>query len=187
MKIKRGDFGYIKAKKRRSLTGTLLMVLIGVVIFLAGLFLNKMSNRNVFTVIAVLFVLPGAKFLVAYIVTFPYQSVSRERYDKVSKLLPEGMTLYTDLVITSAEKVMNLDFIAIGNGQVIGLTGPKKQELSYIRKYLTKGVQNWGEGYKVKIVDSEKTFLKELTRVELCEMDEEEEDNVKSYFTSLIV
>ncbi len=187
MKVQRGDFGYIKAKKKKSLTGTLCMAAIGVAIFLTGLFLNKMSNRNIFTVIAILFVLPGAKFLVAYIVTFPYHSVSTERYDRVKKVLPKKMVLYTDLVITSPEKVMNLDFVAIGNGQVVGVTAEKEKELSYIRNYLTKGVQNWGNGYKVKIVDSEKLFISELERVEICEVDEEEEKTVKSYITSLIV
>ena len=97
------------------------------------------------------------------------------------------MVLYTDLVITSPEKVMNLDFVAIGNGQVVGVTAEKEKELSYIRNYLTKGVQNWGNGYKVKIVDSEKLFISELERVEICEVDEEEEKTVKSYITSLIV
>lgn len=187
MKVKRGDFGYIQAKKKKSLTGVLCMLAIGIVIFLTGLFLNKMSNRNIFTVIAVLFVLPGAKFLVAYIVTFPYHSVSQERYDRGKEALPEKMVLYTDLVITSAEKVMNLDFVAVGNKQVLGLTAKKEKELAYIRNYLTKGVQNWGNGYKVKIVDNEKLFLSELARVEACEVDEEEEKTVKSYITSLIV
>jgi len=187
MKVQRGDFGYIKARKKRALTGTLCMAAIGIAIFLTGLLLNKMSNRNIFTVLAVLFVLPGAKFLVAYIVTFPYHSVSAERYGRVKKALPEKMVLYTDLVITSQEKVMNLDFVAVGNGQVLGLTAKKEKELSYIRSYLTKGVQNWGNGYKVKIVDSEKLFFSELERVETCEVDEEEEKTVKSYITSLIV
>jgi hypothetical protein len=187
MKIKRGDFGYIKAKKRQSLRGTALMALLGGIIFLVGLLLNNMSNRNVFTVIAVLFVLPGAKSLVAFIVAFPYQSVSRERYDRALAVLPDGMTMYTDLIITSAEKVMKLDFAAVGNGQVICLAGTEKQDISYIRSYLTKGIHNWGEGYKVKIVDSEKIFLSELARVELREVDAAEEEQVKSYITSLIV
>ncbi len=187
MKVKRGDFGYIKAKKKKSLCGTLVMACIGIAIFLIGLFLNKMSNRNIFTVIAVLFVLPGAKSLVAYIVAFPYHSVEKERYEKVKKALPENMVLYTDLVITSSEKVMNLDFAAVGNKQVIGLIGPKEKELSYIRTYLGKGVSNWGEGYKVKIVDSEKLFFSELARVEPCEADADEEEKVKSYLTSLII
>ena len=47
--------------------------------------------------------------------------------------------------------------------------------------------RNWGNGYKVKIMDSEKLFLNELARVEFCEVDEEEEQTVKSYVTSLIV
>ncbi len=187
MKVQRGEFGYIKARKRKALIGALLMALLGITVFVAGLLLNKMSNRNIFTVIAILFVLPGAKYLVALIVTFPYHSVEKERFDEVKKVLPEKMELYTDLVITSPEKVMHLDFIAVGNGQVIGLLGDGKQELSYVRKYLTGGVQNWGSGYKVKIVDSEKTFLGEIAKVEPREMEEEEESHVKSYLLSLIV
>ena len=187
MKVQRGEFGYIKARKRKALTGVLIMALIGISVFVTGLLLNKMSNRNIFTVIAILFVLPGARYLVALIVTFPYRSVEKERFDKVKKMLPEKMELYTDLVITSPEKVMHLDFIAVGNGQVIGLLGDGKQELSYVRKYLTNGVHNWGSGYKVKIVDSEKTFLGELAKVEPQEMEEEEESHVKSYLISLIV
>lgn len=187
MKTKPGEFGYIIARKRKALLGTLIMVLIGLAVFLTGLLLNNMSNRNIFTVIAVLFALPGAKFLVAYIVTFPYHSVSKERYDKVSEILPEKTELYTDLVITSSEKVMHLDFIVVGNGHVIGLLGEGKQELSYVRKYLTNGVHNWGTDYKVKIVDSEKTFLNEVSKIDIIDVDEEEEEHVKSYITALIV
>lgn len=187
MKVQRGEFGYIQVRKKRAMLGVLLMTLIGIAIFLIGLLLNDMSNRNVFTVIAVTMALPGAKFLVRFIITFPYHSVEKERYDKVKGALPEQMELYTDLVITSPEKVMHLDFIAVGNGQVIGLLGGGKQEISYVRKYLTTGVHNWGSDYKVKIVDSEKTFLGELTKVEPCEVDTEEESNVISYIISLIV
>ncbi len=187
MKAKRGEFGYINAKKKRMLVGTLLMALFGVCVFLTGLFLNHMSNRNIFTVIAVLFVLPGARFLVAYIVLFPYHSVSEERYRKACSALPEKTTLFSDLVITSSEKIMHLDFVAIGNNQVIGLLGEGKQELSYVKKYVTNGVHNWGPGYRVKIIDSESVFLKEIAQIRQMEVDEEEQEQVKSYFTALIV
>ena len=97
------------------------------------------------------------------------------------------MTLYTDLVITSSEKVMSLDFVVVGNKQVIGITSDKKVDISYIRKYLTDGVANWGDDYKVKIVESEKLFINELDNVKSVDVDEEQEDNVKSYIVSLIV
>lgn len=187
MKRNRGEFGYLKSRRKRALISTIITALAGVAVFLTGLFLNNMSNRNIFTVIAVLFVLPGAKFLVRFIVTFPYEAVSKERYDTAMDKMVSGMTLYTDLVITSAEKVMHLDFAAVGNGQVICLLGNGKQELSYVRKYLSDGVHNWGSDYKVKVVDSEKLFLAEAASVERKEVETEEENNVKSYLLSLIV
>lgn len=187
MSIQKGDYGYIRNRKKNALIGVFMMVAIGLIVFLIGLLLNDMSNRNVFTVAAVLFVLPGAKFLVRFIVTFPYNSVEKERYDNIKSHVGENMQLYADMIITSSEKVMHLDFVVVGNRQVIGLVGRDKQDISYIRKYLSDGVGNWGESYKVKILDSEKIFLKELDSVTIQETDKEEEENVKSFLTSLIV
>lgn len=187
MKVKRGDHGYIKSKKRKALLGTLLIALIAIAIFLVGFFLNDMSNRNVFTVIAVLGVLPGAKQLIAFIVIFSYKTTGVERYEKAQKVLGEGMELYSDLVITSPEKIMHLDLAAVGNKQVICLLGEGKQDIGYVRKYITTGVHNWGTSYKVKVVDSEKTFLGEIGNIEAIEVDETEQKRVKSYLLSLIV
>lgn len=187
MKVKKGEFGYINARKKRALFGVLTMVIIGLAVFFLGLLLNKMSNRNIFTVIAVLFVLPGAKFLVALIVMMPYHSVTEERYEKVKEKLVPASVLYTDLVITSSEKVMHLDFAVVGNGQVLVLLGEGKQEVSYVKKYLTDGVRNWGSGYTVKITESEKTFLADVAAMKEKEVDREEESKVCSYLKSLIV
>ncbi len=186
-KKNRGEYGYIHNKKRNSLFGTLLMTLCGVIIFVAGFVLNDMSNKNIFTVLAMLFVLPGAKFLVAFIVVFPHRSAPRELYEKVKDVLPEQMTLFSDMVITSSEKIMQLDFVTVGNGQVLGLVSGEKQDLPYIRGYLTKGVRNWGSDYKIKIFDSEKKFLTELSNVKPEETDREEEEKVRSYLLSLII
>ena len=187
MKIKRGEFGYIRAKKRNSMIKTAIMALLGIIVFIVGLLLNHMSNQNLFTVLAVLFVLPGAKSLVAFIVLFPYRSVSGELYEKAQEKLSDGMVLYSDMVITSSEKVMHLDLLAVGNGQVIGLAGKKNQDLAYLRKYLRDGVQNWGTDYKVKVVEGEKNFLAEISNVKVEEVNAEEEEHVKSFLTSLIV
>ena len=77
MKISRGELGYLEYKKKKAVLGTVAMAVIGLAIFIIGLFLNKMSNKNIFTVVAVLFALPAAKFLVAYIVAFPYHTVGK--------------------------------------------------------------------------------------------------------------
>ena len=177
MKAKRGDFGYINNRKKRTLTIAIIYSAISIGIYVLGLVLNHMSRQNLFTVIAVLGVLPIVKQIVGFVVVFPYHSVTEEQYQKVQKALPERMELMTDLVITSSEK--------------IGVLGNGKQELSYVREYLSKGVANWGTQYKVQIVEKQAMFLQELARIDSipeCTEDQEEElEHVKSYLRSLIV
>lgn len=187
MKAKKGEFGYLNKRKKGAILWIVLLVVIALAIYITGLLLNKMSNRNIFTIIAILFALPIAKQLVAIIVLFPYRSVEQERYRKVVDHLPEKMELMTDLVITSSEQVMHLDFLVLGQNQVIALLGNGKQQLSEVRSYLKNGVHNWGSGYKVKIVDSEKLFMQELQVIPETEPDPEEEERVRSYLRSLIV
>lgn len=184
---KKGEFGYISWRKRRILLWIMILVVIAVAIYIIGFLLNDKSNKNVFTMVAVLFALPIAKQLVALVLLFPYHSISQERYQQVKNKLADGMELMTDMVITSPEHVMHLDFVAVGQNQVIALLGEGKQELAEVRAYLSKGVHNWGNKYKVKIVESEKVFLQELQKVTAEEVNEEEEKKVKSYLRSLIV
>lgn len=191
MKIKRGEAGYIHAKKKRCTMLIVLYALVSMAIFVLGLVLNDMSRQNIFTVIAVLGVLPTVKQIVGLIVVIPYHSVPEEKHREIQAHTPENMQLFADLVITSSEKIMHLDYLVVGNRQVIGVLGNGKQELAYVRDYLSKGVANWGSDYKVKIVEREKAFMQELARVKTIEsMDEqaaEEEEHVISYLLSLIV
>lgn len=106
--LEKGSFEYINKKKKRKIIMVIAIIVIALAIFGVGLLLNKMSRANIFTVLAILCVLPWAKQLVALIVLFPYHSVSRERYEKAKECvqangLPD-VKLYTDLVITSPEK-----------------------------------------------------------------------------------
>lgn len=188
---KRGEFGYIRAKKKKTLLLTVLFTVVAIAIYVLGLFLNHMSRQNIFTVIAVLGVLPTVKQIVGFIVVFPYSSVPKEQYDRVCGVVPQGMQLMTDLVITSPDKIMHLDYMAVGNKQVVALLGNGKQETAYVLEYLSKGVANWGTDYKVRILEQEKKFLRELSQVHpiasMNETEKEEEEQVLSYLTSLIV
>lgn len=187
MKIKKGECGYINNRKVKAFTGVLAMLVCGLAVFVTGLLLNKMSNRNIFSVIAILFVLPGAKYLVRLIVAFPYHSADRQLYNEVKGHIDGKMRLYADMLITSSEKIMHLDFIVLGCRQVIALTGNGKQDIQYIRKYLSDGVRNWGDGYKVKVFDNKDKFLKEVGNVVEKEVDEEEEHNVELFLMSLVL
>ncbi|MDE6635705.1 MAG: hypothetical protein K2K09_03755 [Lachnospiraceae bacterium] len=134
LEIERGSFGYIKRKKRRQILLVFLVLFIAVVMFITGLFLNKFDKSNLCTMLAILMVLPAAKFFVIFVVLFPYKSVSRERYEAVKNKLAEEVILMTDMVITSPDISMNLDFIIFTDNQVLGLAGKKKQDIKYIEE-----------------------------------------------------
>ena len=159
--LERGSFEYIKKKKKKHMSAMLLQILAGVIIFVIGLLLNKYDKANICTVVAILMVLPAAKHLVEFIVMFPYKSVTRERYDKVMELAGENAVVMTDMVITSPEKVMDLDFVIITDNQVLGLIGKKGQDAGYIEKYLKDSLKNNGlEEFTVKIFEDEDKFIK---------------------------
>ncbi|MSS64044.1 hypothetical protein [Velocimicrobium porci] len=187
IKCETGEWGYIKKKKWKQLLLTLLMAFIGIGIFLTGYYFKGKSNQSIFTVLAVLMVLPGAKFFVSFVVLAPYHTPKREQYDELIKILRENGKLFSDMVITSSEKVMNLDFILVSNGQVLGVVGREKQDLAYIQSYLTKGVRNWSSNEIVKIYSSYDELVKAVKKISEKEVNLQEEEKVIAYLTSLIV
>lgn len=159
--LERGTFCYIKKKKTRQIGMILLLMVIAVIMFIVGLLLHEFDRANICTVLAILMVLPAAKHLVTFIVLFPYKSVSKEAYDRISGMVDDSAILMTDMVITSSEKVMKLDFVLITDNQVLGLTGKEKQDAAYIEKYLKNTLKdNNIEGFTVKVFEDEKQFVK---------------------------
>ncbi len=188
--LEKGSYGYIDRQKKRRIFMILTIMAVAFFIYGLGLLLNKMSRANIFTVLSVLCVLPWARQLVALIVLFPFHSVTGERYERIKGIwdrldIADG-TLYTDIVITSPDKVMNLDFVAVGGGKVVALVGRGGQDIGYIREYLAGGVRNWGD-LQVKVSDREDLFTEELERMKDREAERQETESVKAYLISLMV
>lgn len=186
-KLQRGDKGYIEYRKKSYMIKTFASIGAGALIFLIGLLFNKMEATNVFTVLAILMVLPMARGIVGVVVLWPYHGADLESYKTVSSKVREGMKLYADVVMTSPEKSMNLDYIVEIKGSVIGLVGKKNQDVTYIQSYLTKGIRNWCSEYKVKLYTDTKQFLKAMDELNPKEIKEEEQKQVIDYLNSLIV
>ena len=58
LKKTKGEYGYITKSKKLDIIKMLIYIGIAAAIFIIGLFLNKMSYQNIFTIVAILFVLP---------------------------------------------------------------------------------------------------------------------------------
>ena len=155
-KLERGEYGYLKEKKQKALFGTILMVLIGIVIFVVGLLLNKMEATNIFTVIAVCMVMPAAKYFVSYVVMFPYKPANPETKERLASYAGEPDAVLYDVVFTSSEKVMHLDCIYVTSHQIIGYTSRKKDDIQVIQEYLKKELKKRCISYSVYIATEEK-------------------------------
>lgn len=208
-----GSFGYIKTKKKQYLIKLLIEIAIALGIFVAGYFLNDQSPRNVWSIAAILMVLPGAKALVALIVFLPYHTVEKKRYEAVYQVLREGkqshsleevmsntvlvdeaLNYYTDVVFTSPDKVMNLDYLVVAENRVLGLLGKKTQDIAYIESYLQKGLNNKGYHMKVKVFQEETKYISALKTISVLKQEEEctkaekkERKEMLDYLNSLIV
>lgn len=155
----KGTHGYIKYKKNKQLRDTISIALVGIIIFVIGYLLNDNSKNNVFTILAILLALPGAKMLVGYIVVAPYRSMNDKEYEQVCKVISPSIAMISDLVITSPDKVMNLDVVVVDDYQVIALLGKQGQDISYIQTYLMRTIKNQGYSFEVKVLTDFSEFL----------------------------
>lgn len=187
MKALKGEHGYINQRKKKQLIKTLIMFFIAASIFVLGLALNKWEKANVFTIIAALFVLPSTKVLVNYILLAPYHSVSDDVYQRLIKVLSEEDTMYTDMVFTSEQKVMNLAMLVIRGNQIIGLIGREKENDQYIKQYLSTRLAALGYSFQVHIVKSETEFISRVTKASRTEVTTARLTAVKEYLESLMV
>lgn len=158
-------------------------------LFLIGFLITK-TRANIFTVLAILMVLPAAKRVIALVVMLPRRSVERERYDRMkSTILPDEVIL-TDYVFTSVDKVMSLDFVIIGGQTVTGVcpgghavdsaTGKKERE--YMVDYLSKMVQGAAPEYRIQLVETDEQFYERYAEIggkENSGTDEERDEVIK--------
>lgn len=179
----KGEAGYLDAQKRLRIGKTLLYILIAAAIFLLGLCLNKFEKSNIFTIIAVLLVLPGVKSLVSVIVILPFRSVAAERVEKVNSLKRDADIAYTDMVFTSPDRVMFFSFLVITSNELICLAGREKEDVPYMERYLKEELRKRMLAYKVYITKEEKNFY---AKVEHSVHAEEVPEELTGFLRSLM-
>ncbi|MCR5153765.1 MAG: hypothetical protein K6B75_02845 [Lachnospiraceae bacterium] len=158
-KLERGEKGYLKYKKTFQLLYTCGAILAGVVIFVVGLLLNKNEVTNVFTILAILMVLPAAKGLTGLVVLFPYKPLANDKLEELEKLKGEEDVVFYDMVFTSTQHVMHLDALYITDSRILGITGREKDNIKVITESLEKALKENKFETKVFITNDEKALL----------------------------
>lgn len=156
-KTAKGEYGYLDERKIRQLLSTLFFMLIVAVMFFTG-YIRYHHTKSIFTVLAVVSVLPAAKQAVIYIVLFPFRSPNRERYLQIKEIADTcGIRLISDLVLTAQEAVSGVDFICIKEGHLLCYLSDRNTKTDYVEKYIRDIVS---PKYHVNAVKSFRDFDK---------------------------
>ncbi|MDE6233154.1 MAG: hypothetical protein K2M60_07400 [Lachnospiraceae bacterium] len=165
MKKEKGKYGYLNYKKIYQLIMTLICLLVVLAVMVGG-YLYYKTLSNICTVIAIVIVIPAAKFGVGYIVLFPYKAPEKKRYDELES---SDYILLSELVITSEEKIMNLDFAAVKDKRAYCFVSNKKTEPHEIEKYLKKILNSEFEGVGVKVFTDYEKYKSALDKFSFLE------------------
>lgn len=176
MKIRKGDAGYIRRRKRNVIIKTCLEF--GIVVALLVLGIWQTGDRlNLLTVVAILGCLPASKALVELIMIAPHHSISEEMTSEILTHA-EHLTIAFDMVFTSEKKIMPVESIVISDNTICGYTSNPKVDTNgtseHIKKYLSANKFN---KVSVKIFDHYATYLKRVE--DMNRIAAEEKNDVK--------
>lgn len=158
MNVKKGQPGYIKARKQRYLLIAIVEFAVVAALVIAGYIVTG-SKMNLVTVVAVLICLPASKMLVEFITMAPYKGIDAKKHKEIEAKAPLLIKAY-DMIVTSEETVMPISAVVISDRVVCGYTASEKVDTekaaAHIRQMLR---QNQFDQMTVKIFRDYIAFL----------------------------
>lgn len=159
-KVRKGDYGYIAAEKKKRILITAALFAAPLLIFFSAMIYFK-TRLTVWTVIAVVGCLPACKSVVSLIMIFRAKPVAPQVYQEISKHAGELVMSY-EMYMTFYEKKCNIDAIAVCGNTVVGFTSDPKADTDYMAAEAQKLVRKNGYKVDVKILKELRPFLERL-------------------------
>lgn len=161
----KGTPGYTRYEQKKRTIITSIMFVIPLIIFFTGL-LQTGTRKNLFTLVAILGVLPAAKSAVNMIMIWTQKSVDQALVDAVQKKAGDLVTSY-EMTVTAYEGRMPLDAMVVCGNQVVCYSSRgKREQFGFMEKHMATILK--GNGYspaKVKIFQEQKHFLERVEQL----------------------
>ncbi len=164
MKIEQGKYGYINYNKKKTAIKAGIEIAIIIALVAIGYIITK-SKLNYFTVAAVVFALPTGRAIVNLVMAFPHKSMPKEVYDKVAALEDDNIRIIYDLVITSYDKVMEINSLAIKGNTICAYTKDDKLDINKASKYIKDILANNGCNASIKIYKDFEGYLARIKEI----------------------
>ncbi len=185
----KGSFGYLKKTAVRNGLFALGNVLICALIFIIGNFLVE-KNSTIFTIVAVLGMLPAAKFIVSMILFMRAEKFScpkglyQQLIDKAGEKKADLLCGF-DFYLTSYDKNFPLCAALVKKGTLIAFSNAPKLAEQDAKKHLeTYMKKNGVSGIAVKIYKDQNKFVERFEQ--LCHDEDAITETEKSMFGLLL-
>ena len=170
-KVEKGEFGYLAYKKSRNMIKTIIAFAIVLVIFIIGFIIWK-SKNNYLTMIAVVLVLPAAKFAVSYFVLIPHKNCDGE------------LNSVYDLVVSNKQKPVGIMAAVISDNQILAYTSSAKADKNLFETSVKEFLKIEKLTCAVLLYKDKDTYLEKIKNAAL-NFDENKENSLdrKQYIT----
>lgn len=161
----KGEKHYLRNQRNYELAKTIILFVIAIGLFVAGLIINKGNKANIFTIVAVLGCLPACKCLVELIMFIRYKTCNDELSDKIESY-SKGLIQAYDRVFTSKEKTHQIDHLVINNNSLCCYTSAKKFSEEDFKKHINTYLK--AENIKdttIKVFVEEKKYLERISNM----------------------
>ena len=183
MKYLKGEYPYLKEKKRSEILRTLLYFVLSFLIFLVGFYTTK-TKANYLTIVAVLGCLPASKSAVSAIMYCKMKECSGELYKSITERF-EGKGSY-NLYFTSYDKNYPISHLFVKDIHIIAYTEDTKIKENDFEEHIKLILSRDGKkGYHVKLYKDKQKYLQRLEQLYLMKEDSEEEEKIRSILHSV--
>lgn len=161
MKLQKGEYGFIRSRRKIEVLRTVLMFALSLAVFLIGYSVTK-TRANLFTVVAVLGILPASKCAVSMIMFLKSKTGSKEAYDEIAAHM-DGLPAVYDLVITTTERAYPVLAIACGGRFLYGFVEKRGMDIKKLEQHLAQMLkQNQHSGMHVKLFEDMALYTSSL-------------------------
>ncbi|MDO4188746.1 MAG: hypothetical protein Q4D29_07120 [Lachnospiraceae bacterium] len=162
LKNNKGSYLYINKKRIVETIKTVVLFSFAVGLYLIG-YITLKTNKSLWTIFAVLSVLPAAKSAVSMIMFFRFSSISDDEYSLIESCRGKVLTNY-EYVFTTSEKSYYVKAVSCIDSTVILLFNKDKLNASNeLKDHINMAIEREGyKGYSIKIFTDIKDYTNRL-------------------------
>ncbi len=163
-KVKKGNAGYVSYEKKKRTIVTIVMFAIPLMIFFTGL-IQTGTRLNLFTLVAVLGMLPAARSAVGWIMILLQKPARPEAVSGTEERAGNLVRGY-ELMVTAYEGRLPLDTLVVCGNQVVCYSSAEKGKFDLMEQHMAKILSSNGyHSVKVKIFRDLKHYLERVDQL----------------------